>query len=189
MSTTSIAGFSTTSIEGIDLAAVYTGYAQASAQSSTNNPDYPGPTGPFQLGQVTKGTDDSEWVYVLAGGAITLGDAVIITNTGALWTATSITNALALSKLGDLVGVAPLVAIGSGSYGWVQRSGKCAGVSVLASMSANAALFTSTTAGRLGTSVASSTVAITGIVLTTANSTGATPTQAILNFPVVGVNS
>lgn len=190
MSTTSIAGFSTTSIEGIDLSATYTGYAQASAQSSTNNPDYPGPTGQFSLGQVTKGTDGSEWVYVLAGGAITLGDVVIITETGALWTANSITNILAQSKLGNWLGVAALTAIASGSYGWVQRAGKSAGMSVIFSTAANTQLFTTTTAGRLtSASVAGSTVTINGAVLTTAAPTTSGPIQADLNFPVVGVNS
>lgn len=173
------------STEGIDLAATYTGYSQTSAVSSTNSPDYPGPTGPFALGQVTKGSDGSEWIYVLAGGTITQGDVLIITNTGTLWTANSITNALAASKLGDFLAVATLTAITSGQYGWVQRSGKCAGISVIASTAANTTLYTTTTAGRLSSaSVASTTSIASGIVLSTANVSGTT--QAILNFPVVG---
>lgn len=178
-------GASTLSTEGIDLAATYTGYSQTSAQSSTNTPDYPSPTGPFYLGQVTKGTDGSEWVYVLAGGTITQGDVVIITNTGTLWTANSITNTLAASKLGNFLAVATYTGFTSGYYGWVQRSGKCSGISVIASTSANTQLYTTTTAGRLSSaSVASTTSIAAGIVLATANTSGLT--QAVLNFPVVG---
>jgi hypothetical protein len=187
--TTTIAGFSTLSTEGIDLTATYTGYSQTSAVSSTNVPEYPGPTGPFTLGQVTKGVDGSEWVYCLAGSAISLGDVVIITNTTTLWTGNSVTSTLASSKLGDLVGVAPLVAIGSGSYGWIQRSGKCSAVSVIASVTANVQLKTTTTAGRLTSTLATgATVNINGIVLATANGGAAGNAQGILNFPVVGSN-
>lgn len=187
--TTTIAGFSTLSIEGIDLTATYTGYNQASAQSSTNAPEYPGPTGPFTLGQVTKGVDDSEWVYVLAGSAIAIGDVVIITNTAALWTANSITSTLASSLLGDLVAVAPLVAIASGSYGWVQRAGKCAAIDVVTSTSANAQLKTTSTAGRLTSVLATgSTVNISGIIITTSKATTTGTTPGLLNYPVVGAN-
>ena len=84
-----VAGYNTLNTEGIDFTATYTGYNQASAVSSTNTPDYPGPTGPFVLGQVAKGIDGSEFVYVLAGGTIAAGDVLIITNTAALWTANS----------------------------------------------------------------------------------------------------
>ncbi len=185
--TATIAGFSTLSIEGIDLTASYTGYSQSSAQSSTNNPDYPGPTGPFTLGQVTKGVDESEWVYVLFGSALGIGDCVIITNTGGLWTATAITSTLAVGKLGAYVGFNPFVAQTSAYYGWVQRSGKTAAINVLSSTSANAQLRTTGTAGRL-TSVAttaSSTVQITGSIITTAASTTAA-TPGVLNYPVIG---
>ena len=183
--TATIAGFSTLSIEGIDLTANYTGYNQASAQSSTNDPVYPGPTGPFTLGQITKGVNESEWVYVLTGSALAVGDAVIITNTGVLWTATAITSTLAAGKLGAYVGVNPLVAQATGTYGWVQRAGKCAGINVLSSVSANQILRTTGTAGRLTSVVLTSTsVQISGAIITTAaTTTGQQP--AVLNYPVI----
>lgn len=185
MANPNIAGFSTIGLEGADYTATYTGYAQSSAVSSTNTPEYPGTNGQYSLGQISKGADGSEWVYVLAGSAITQGDVVIITNTGTLWTATSITNALAASKLGGWLGAQPFTAVTSGQYCWVQRAGKCAGISVIASTSANTLLYSTTTAGRLSSaSVASTTSIAAGIVLTTANVSGLT--QAILNFPVVG---
>jgi len=184
-----IAGFSTLSIEGIDLTATYTGYNQSSAQSSTNNPDYPGPTGPFTLGQVTYGVDQSSWVYVLAGTAIAVGDVVIIDNTTTLWTASSITNTNAASKLGDLVAVAPLVAIASGSYGWVQRAGKCAAIDVITNTSANVQLKTTSTAGRLiSTITTGTTVNVNGIIITTAKATTTGTTPGVLNYPVIGAN-
>ncbi len=181
-----VAGYNTLNTEGIDFSATYTGYAQASAVSSTNTPDYPGPTGPFVLGMVAKGIDGSEWVYVLAGGTINAGDVVIITNTAALWTANAITTILAVGKLGDLVGVA-LVAIASGSYGWVQRAGKCATLNVIASVAANAQLRTTNTAGRLtGTTATGSSTQLAGVVLTTANGgTAGAFVEGILNFPVI----
>ncbi len=181
-----IAGFSTLSTEGIDLTATYTGYNQANAQSSTNNPDYPGPTGPFTLGQVTKGVDESEWVYVLTGSALAIGDVAIITNTGALWTATAITYTLATGKVGAFVAVCPLVAMATGTYGWVQRAGKCAAIDVISSTSANAALKTTATAGHLTSIVATgSTVNISGIIITTASTTTGN-TAGLLNYPVIG---
>jgi len=183
MANPNIAGFSTIGLEGADYTATYTGYAQASAQSSTNDPAYPGPNGQYSLGQVSKGADGSEWVYVLAGSAITLGDVVIVTNTGALWTATSIT--LAASKLGSYLGVQPFTAVSSGAYCWIQRAGKCAGISVIASTTKNTTLYTTTTAGKLSSaSVANTTSIAAGMVLATAGTTDTV--QAILNFPVVG---
>lgn len=181
-----VAGYNTLNTEGIDFTAIYTGYNQAAAVSSTNVPDYPGATGPFILGTVAKGIDGSEFVYVLAGGTIAAGDAVIITNTSALWTANSVTNTLAASKLGDLVGVA-IVAITSGYYGWVQRAGKCALINAVGSSTANALMRTSTTAGRLTTTTATaSSTQVSGIVLSTAtNTTSGAFVEGILNFPVI----
>lgn len=181
-----IAGFSTLSLEGIDLTASYTGYNQASAQSSTNNPDYPGPTGPFTLGQITKGVDDSEWIYILAGSALAIGDVAILTNTAALWTATAMTSTNAAAKLGAYVAVCPLAAIASGSYGWVQRAGKCAAIDVISSTSANALMKTTGTAGHLSTTLTSgTTLSILNMIITTASTTtGNTP--GLLNYPVVG---
>ncbi len=181
-----IAGFSTLSTEGIDLTTTYTGYNQASAQSSTNNPDYPGPNGPFTLGQVTKGVDESEWVYVLTGSALAIGDVAIITNTGTLWTATAITSTLASAKAGAYVAVCPLIAMATGTYGWVQRAGKCAAIDVVSSTSANAVLHTTATAGHLSSVLATgASTIISGIIITTASTTtGNTP--GVLNYPVIG---
>jgi hypothetical protein len=186
MANPNIAGFSTIGLEGADYTATYTGYAQSSAVSSTNNPDYPSPTGQYSLGQVSKGADGSEWVYALAGSNITLGDVVILTNTGALWTADSVTNTLAASKLGAWLGVQPFTAVTSGQYAWFQRAGKCAGINIIASTTKNVLLYTTTTAGKLSSaSVASTTSIMAGVVLTTAATTATA--QAMLNFPVVGV--
>lgn len=183
-----IAGFSVLSLEGIDLTATYTGYNQASAQSSTNNPDYPGPNGPFTLGQVTKGTDESEWIYVLAGSALAIGDVAILTNTGALWTATAITSTLALGKTGNFVASCPLVAIASGAYGWVQRAGKTAAINVLTAATANTAMKTTSTAGRLTTVITTgSSVNISAMVLTSSPTTTGTM-AGLLNYPVVGAS-
>ncbi len=182
-----IAGFCTQSTEGADFTTVYTGYNQANAQSSTNDPATPGPNGPFALGQSAKGTDGSDWTYVLASGAIAIGDVVIINNTAALWTASSVTSTSAASKQGDLIAVAPLVAFADTNYGWVQRSGKCAAISVIGSSTANLIpMRTTTTAGRITNTLATgATVQISGVTLSSAKSSTAGTAPGVLNWPTV----
>ncbi len=67
---------------------------------------------------------------------------------------------------------------------WVQISGACAGVKVAASTSANVLMYTTAVSGVLGSSTASSAVAITGIVISTA-STGAASEPAVMIYPQV----
>lgn len=110
--------FNTANTEGIDFNTTYTSYIQSNAVSATNSPDNPGP--PVSVGTTVKGTNDSDYVFVLASSAIALGDVVLISPA---YAAASITTTTATAGKGSLVGVAANVAIASGAYGWVQRAG------------------------------------------------------------------
>lgn len=70
--------YATQSLEGIDLTAVYTGYNQANAQTSTNTPDYPGVDGPFIIGQVVLGNNGSRWMYCTTNTTIPNGSVCVI---------------------------------------------------------------------------------------------------------------
>ncbi len=161
-------------IEGVNYNTTYTAYDQTAAISSTNNPDNPGP--PFTVGTVSKGTGDSEFVFVKAGATINLGDCCVITATTQI--ANPITTTLAL--LGLQVGFAQ-VAIANGAFGWLQRSGACANINVAASCVQNVILNTTATAGVLDDAA---TVPVNRAVITT-TVTGAATVPGTLNYTAV----
>jgi hypothetical protein len=130
-------------IEGVNYNLTYTVYDQTLPVTATNSPDNPGP--PFQVGTVSKGTGNSEWVFVKAGTAIGLGDCCLITST--TQSAAAITSALAAVAEGSQVGFAQ-VPIAINNFGWLQRSGACANINVAAVL-LGAPLNTSATPGQL----------------------------------------
>ena len=150
-------------IEGVNYNTTYTAYDQTAAISSTNSPDNPGP--PFQVGTVSKATGNGEFVFVLASTAINLGDCCLITS--ATQAASAITTALAAADEGAQVGFAQ-VAIASGAYGWLQRSGAVANINVAAVLT-DAPLLTTTTAGQLDDAGGN---VITGTVVTASGGPG-----------------
>lgn len=167
--------FNTANTEGVDFTVTYT--------ISTSTPEYPGP--PFVLGQVVKGSDESEWVFVQAGGIIAIGNVVTISNA---WVANAITTTNA--SFGALVGVAPIVAFASSDYGWVQRQGKCNAIGVATAAAPNVQLATTATAGVIDDSTATATKDLSGIIITATNNAGSASTIAgTLNFPVVTVTN
>jgi hypothetical protein len=160
------------------------GFTPGSADTvSTSTPEFPG--APIQVGTVFTASNGSQWVYVLAAGAITANDFVIVT-TNSTWAVQSMTNTLAASKLGQLVGVAGATAT-SGQYLWMQTKGYRASVSAVTGMTGFTAARTTATAGRIDDTITGgTTVAITGvIILATAASNVA---AALLNDPTVGAN-
>ena len=166
-------------IEGVNFNTTYTAYNQAAAISATNSPDNPGP--PFTVGTVSKATGNGEFVFVLAGSAISLGDCCLITP--ATQSAAAITTTLATGAEGEQVGFAQ-VAIASGAYGWLQRSGACSNISVAAGCASDAILYTTATAGVLDDAV--TTGIINGVVITTLT-TPAAAVPGTLNQPVVAI--
>lgn len=150
---------------------------------STTTPEYPGTT--IAVGTRVAGTDGSEWIRVIAGGSITANDVVIIT-TNSSWTAQSMTNTLASSKLGQIVGVAGATAT-VGQFLWMQTAGYASAVNAATGMTGFTDTRSTSTAGRIDDTITGgTTVAIAGIVLlaTAASNTAA----AMLNNPAVGAN-
>lgn len=171
----------TTPSSGVNFNTTYTAYDQTAAISATNSPDNPGP--PFTVGTVMKGTGDSEFVFVKATSALGIGEACQITSTTQAAVPITSSNGLQGSQVGF-----PQVAIASGAYGWLQRSGACANISVAASCVQNVPLATTGTGGVLDDAVGSGTKNILGVVITT-TVTGAAVTPGTLNNPVVGTTN
>jgi hypothetical protein len=175
--------FNTANTEGVNFGLTYTAYDQTAAISATNSPDNPGP--PFQLGQTVKGSGDSDFVFVKASAAIGAGDTCLISTA---FNAAGITTTTATSAFGQLVGVA-VVAIASGSYGWIQRAGRVtpSGMRVLDAAAPFAQLSTTATAGTLDDATTTALVRITGLIITATNNAGSSAVVAgMLNYPVVG---
>lgn len=171
-------GFNTTPVSGIDFSVAYT-------IDVDTNPEYPG--SPIALGTMVMGTNGS--LHVLcqleAASTCTANDAVIIT-TNSTWEIKALTNALGVSKLGQMVGVADATGT-AGQYVWVQVMGYRSAVNVATSSTAFTALHSSSTAGRLTSTAAGGTsVAVGGIVaLATAASNSA---AVMITNPVIGAD-
>lgn len=176
MSTVSI---NTTPVEGVDFNQTYQFYNQTLAQSSTNTPEYPGLQ--MQLGMTAQGSNDTEFVFVLAGALITAGDVCQITTLTQSAQGVTTTNA----ALGNQIGVA-VSTIASGSYGWLQRKGRCQQINC-AAVTANTQLATTATAGQLDDVVTTGFKNINGIVVTTSGGPGLL--AGTLNYPVVGATN
>jgi hypothetical protein len=195
--------YSTTAQQGIDVNAVF-------LLDPVNALEYPAP--PFQPGELAWGTDGSEWVYCTASLTIGAGQAVGISTFPGSWSVAPLvgltitqTNGVAVNgitavtiaaSVGMLVGVvggsqgtmvvpAPS-GTQTGAYFWVQRAGNCPNLA----MNGSGAIYSqlSSTAAASGSltsavAIASTTVAVNGIVwsLATASATG--PNTAILNYP------
>ncbi len=120
----------------------------------------------FELGKVASGTDNTEWVYVQANGAIAQYDFVGIDEN---YQAAPLTKAMADD--GWMVGAAQ-VAFADNEFGWVPMKGSNINGALLGSCAADVALYTSGTAGSLDDSSTSQTK-IDGVVSVTAIATDA----------------
>lgn len=166
-----ITNYGISPVLGVDLNNVFTPSATTGASDGYDNP-------PHGAGDLVFGNDGSEWEYVKAATTINQYDCVAIDNAG---NASQITKALA-DTYSYMIGFAQ-IAIASGSYGWVCRRGGNIQVNVLTGTSANAPLYTTATAGALS-STSTSQDLITGVVVTTANSSGSTTNEpAIASWP------
>jgi len=125
----------------------------------------------FGLGDRVNGSGDSLWVYVIANGAISTGDCVMITSSG---TATRATGA-SVQTVGYEVGFAQF-AFADGEYGWVARNGMGLTVAVSATTSGSAVLYIGTTSGKLSNTSSSGTLVGVQIVTTSATATYTTTT-------------
>ena len=167
----------TTPLAGINFAQAYT--------LSETVPEYPGRQ--FTPGTHVQGTDGSTWIFVMleAASTCTVNDALIVT-VNSTWEVKAVTNTLALSKLGQRMGIAGATGT-AGQYLWMQTTGYEAAIAAATGSTAFTVLHTSATAGRLTTTaVASTSVIVSGGVLlaTAAANVGA----ANLTGLVVGAN-
>jgi hypothetical protein len=135
----------------------------------------------FKVGTRMAGDSGREFVYVVAGGAIT-GPGYVV-RYGPTFSATMLSTANDAG--GDNVGVSP-IAMTSGTYGWVQIYGAC-NIQVAASCAANVRLNTTATAGQIDDDGTGGAFAISGAILTTAREASAGLAPGMLNYPVQAV--
>lgn len=146
------------------------------------DPEYPLP--PFPFGTKTIGLDNSEWVYVKPSSNYAIGTVGYIDSS---WNFTALTTANSVNVVGQEVAVLSQIASVTANptqylYDavWVQTSGLCPAVSVVANTSANALLYTTTTPGALSSSLTGGALSINNITTLTA-STGARTEPGIIN--------
>lgn len=135
----------------------------------------------FTLGQRVTGSDNTEWVYVQATGAITQYDVVAIDEDFQASTATS-----ALAGAGHLAGFAQ-VAFADNDFGWVALRGSNISVRAAQSCAADAKLFvgcTGVSAGVVDDASVTGRVTLQGVVLVTAGGTGTTTREILATNPV-----
>lgn len=159
--------------EGVSFGTAYT--------VSSTVPEVPGP--PFRLGDHVFGTEDSEWVFVLAGATIAAGDVCYISSL-TTWSTSPVSNTQKALR-GQPIGVAGAAAT-SGQYFWLQRKGYNASVNCLTGSVANVLLHTTGTAGRVDdTASAGNSATIEGIYQ---QATAASNVAAcVLNNPFIQV--
>ena len=134
----------------------------------------------FDLGTVVIGTDNTEWVYVQAGGAITQYHCVAIDEN---YQAVHLTTAL--NGVGHKIGFAQ-VAFVDNDYGWIATRGSNIKLMVASSCAADTMLFTTTGAGILDDASASAASRVYGVVTVAANPSAAAAVEVIATFPRAG---
>ena len=136
----------------------------------------------FDVGTKVNGTDNTEWVYVQASGAITAYDVVAIDED---YTARAVSSALA--GAGHAPGFAQQ-AFADDEYGWVAVSGANILVRAASSCTADALLYVGTTGlsnGVVDDASASGRVTLQGVVLVTANTSSTTTAlECIAKSPI-----
>ena len=115
------------------------------------------------------GSYDTEWLFVVANGAVSAGDCVTVNASGTCTRATTAgpqtsTNTIAFAQN----------AFADTDYGWVAVKGKNLTIAVSATTASATVLYIATTSGKLSTTSASATLA--GIQLANASATATTTT-------------
>jgi hypothetical protein len=137
----------------------------------------------FATGESHPATLNSEWVYVQASSNVAANDAVALTTASGVLQAAPLTKALADD--GAPVAISPN-AITTNSYAWVaRRFASGVSVNVLQTCSADVALYTSGSAGKLDDD-SSGTTLIQGIRITANNATTATAAVAGISNQSMG---
>jgi hypothetical protein len=133
----------------------------------------------FAVGTSVRGTNASEWEYVLAVSGIAQYNAVIINGSGGATPSLTAT-AATIKKVGFAQ-----TAIASGSYGWVARAGFGLTCMLAASAAAGAQLYTTATAGTLDDAIVTA-GALPGVTcLVAASGGGVTNTTIVAAQPTI----
>lgn len=137
----------------------------------------------FELGTACRGTQDSDWVYVEANGAISAGDVCEINASGTATRATTAGPRTSVTELGCAQN-----AFATGEFGWIARRGFGMTVAVSATtqtrLVGTTELYIATTSGKLSNTSASATIA--GISINNASATATTTTTTgTLTWPRV----
>lgn len=122
-----------------------------------------------------------EWVFVKSSASIGQYDVATYDET---FTTTVAGVSTSNDARGDKIGVAA-ADFASGDYGWLQIYGPCT-MNVKASVSANARLNTTATAGYPDSSGTSGSFQLEGIYLTAARTASDGSADGLLNYPIVG---
>ena len=169
------------SIEGVDVTGIYNIYNQASAQSSTNSPDYPAL--PFKLGTQVVCTDGSRWIFADSVTTITNGSVVAINST---FRSTAIGGAGAATAAPEATGMQigfyqNSTSLTTGQAAWFMIQG--VPTLLVASAGITVPLYSSDTAGTLtGTTNTTSHFQISGITcVVTASGSTASLTSTVAN--------
>jgi len=134
---------------------------------------------PFNLGQISQGTDGSQWIFVKYGtGGVTGLGYVCVYDEDFL----AVMQSTSTGAIGDKIGVAPAAAT-IGQYGWLQVYGTCDDIRVFTSCAANVALGSTANAGEIDDTI--TTKALAGIWLTTARGASQGNAPGVLNFPYI----
>ncbi len=132
------------------------------------------------LGQIVKGNNSSEWMYVYASAAITQYFVVTVEASGTASPALT-----ADARLVPTIGIAQ-VAFSAGDYGWVALEGHSLRVATSAAVAVGARLYLTTTAGRVDDAAASTLAQIAGLkLIATASGTSASSAACIARNLVV----
>lgn len=156
--------FITSAVAGVALTATTTG-------TTTD-----GENAKFSLGTTVMGTDNTMWVYVQAGEAITQYMAVAIDENFQMMKLTH-----ALAAAGHKIGFAQ-VAFSDNDLGWVCISGTNISALLLINCAADVPLYTQATAGYLDDASVTSSVKLDGVVSVN-TITASTSTEVIASWP------
>lgn len=132
----------------------------------------------FALGTTLQGTDASEWVYVLAGEALTIYSSLAVTQA---YSASMLTNTNAVT---NNFYATNQIAFASADYGWVCKRGVPVTLRVGASCVKNIALYTTAVAGVLDDTATSIAFRVDGVQARTTNSAGSASSKpGIVVYP------
>lgn len=151
-------------------------FTQQYAAISTSTPEIPGL--PFALGTRAHGTDGTEWLFVVSSGSITQYSCVCVDED---YTARMSTTTLAGQA--SHVGFAQS-SFATDTYGWVAVNGASLECRVKDNVAANSQLYTSASAGVLGTDASTGNpLLVAGVRTVEAAASGGGATEVIATYP------